>query len=82
MTTARARDDSPRSVTAARRQAPPSGGDGRELLPWWAAVLPVLAFALLLSLLIGGGDANAAAPQPWADVLAVVLERFEQALLG
>ncbi|MFC4497226.1 hypothetical protein ACFPA8_24145 [Streptomyces ovatisporus] len=82
MTTARARDDCSPGVTAARRQAPPPDRSGRSLLPWWAAVLPVLAFALLLSLLLGGGDANAAAHQPGTEFLAAILERVAQALLG
>jgi hypothetical protein len=54
-------------------------------LPWWAAALPVLAFALLLSLLLGGTGASAAQQQAesaGAEVVAAVLERVAQALLG
>ncbi|MFE9340408.1 hypothetical protein [Streptomyces sp. NPDC007063] len=29
-------------------------------LPWWGALLPVVGFALLLVLLVGGGQADAA----------------------
>lgn len=82
MMTARARTDCSPDVTAARHRNPhPPPDAARTLLPWWAAVLPVLAFALLLGLLLGG-EANAVEQQAGADLLARILERVEQALLG
>ncbi|GAA2462230.1 hypothetical protein [Streptomyces macrosporus] len=36
------------------------GVDAR--LPWWAVTLPVIAFAVLLALTVGGGEAGAAEP--------------------
>ncbi|HEV7629255.1 MAG TPA: hypothetical protein VGO89_22405, partial [Streptomyces sp.] len=80
MMTARARTHASPGVTAARKHIPPVAGQTR--LPWWAAVLPVLAFAMLLGLLLGGGEASAAQQQAaGGDLLAQILERVEQALL-
>jgi hypothetical protein len=81
------------AVAALRSHAPPSaptshsgaGGapaSGQTRLPWWAAVLPVLAFAVLLALLLGGGEASAAEQQSGSRVVAEILERVAQALLG
>ncbi|MBQ0865069.1 hypothetical protein ACH4RA_16660 [Streptomyces smyrnaeus] len=42
-------------------------------LPWWALLLPVLGFVLLLVLLVGGGQADAAqraADSPLLSLLA------------
>lgn len=80
MRTARARTHASPGVTSAREHVPPVAGQTR--LPWWAAVLPVLAFAVLLALLLGGGEAAAAEQQAGGEVLAAILERVEQALLG
>ncbi|GAA2990247.1 hypothetical protein [Streptomyces fulvorobeus] len=39
--------------------------DGVEIrLPWWAVVLPALAFAALLLLIAGPGEARAATGDP------------------
>lgn len=38
----------------------PAAGGADARLPWWAAVLPVIAFAALLALLVGAGGAEAA----------------------
>ncbi|MFH0244978.1 hypothetical protein ACGRHY_21720 [Streptomyces sp. HK10] len=38
----------------------PAAGGTDARLPWWAAALPVIAFAALLSLLAGAGEADAA----------------------
>jgi hypothetical protein len=46
-------------------------------LPWWALALPVLAFALLLALLTGGGEARAAGGEP---AVGRILERIQQTL--
>ncbi|OEU88731.1 hypothetical protein DB35_19635 [Streptomyces abyssalis] len=65
-----------------RQHSPP--GAGRTRLPWWGAALPVLAFTLLLALLLGGSEAGAAqqAESPAGEVIAAVLERVANALLG
>jgi hypothetical protein len=84
MTTARARSHrSAPQAPSVRQHSPPASG--RTQLPWWAAVLPVLAFALLLALLLGGSEAGAAQQQPegaGGALIAAVLERVAQALLG
>jgi hypothetical protein len=56
---------------------------GRRRLPWWAAVLPVLVFALLLTPLLGDSGADAAQPSGNAvgEMLAAVLEQIAYALL-
>ena len=51
---------------------PTAGGAGTRL-PWWALALPVAAFAVLLTLLVGGGEAVAAGPP---EHLIRVLERI------
>lgn len=80
MTTART---SSRPPEPAARRHPPRGRVGTRL-PWWAAVLPVLAFALLLALLLGGPEAGAAEPAGSAggEFLMAVLERVAHALRG
>jgi hypothetical protein len=90
MTTARTHTRPSPGVAALRSHAPPpapsgAGGaltSGQTRLPWWAAVLPVLAFAVLLALLLGGGEASAAEQQSGSHVVAEILERVAQALLG
>ncbi|HEX5567265.1 MAG TPA: hypothetical protein VFY14_10160 [Streptomyces sp.] len=52
------------------------GADTR--LPWWGVALPVTAFAVLLVLLVGGGEASAAAEPPQYPVR--LLERVLQVL--
>lgn len=85
MTTARARSHrSASQAPSVRQHSPPAAG--RTQLPWWAAVLPVPAFAVLLALLLGGGEAGAAAQQPTGGaggaLLVSLLERVAQSLLG
>lgn len=83
MTTARARSNrTARPAPPVRRHSPPV--PGRNRLSWWAAALPAAAFALLLTLLLGGSGASAAQQQadPGGEVIAAVLERVAQALLG
>ncbi|SCK21989.1 hypothetical protein [Streptomyces sp. WMMB 322] len=81
MTTARARSHrSASQAPSVRQHSPPPAR--RTRLPWWAPVLPVLAFALLLALLLGGGEADAAQQQPGGELIAAVLERVAQVLLG
>jgi hypothetical protein len=83
MTTTRARSQRPASASASARRRLPHG-PGRARLPWWAAAMPVLAFVLLLSLLLGS-EADAAQQQAGdygGAVVVAVLERVAQALLG
>jgi hypothetical protein len=47
----------------------PASGSVQTRLPWWAVVLPALAFAALLALL-SGGTADASAAEPATDLLA------------
>lgn len=79
--TARSRTGRPPDAPL-RPHRPAPAPAAQDVLPWWAVVLPVLGFALLLSLLLGGNEAGAAAHHPGAEFLAVVWERLEQALLG
>jgi hypothetical protein len=83
MTTARARTRRSPARAARQHSSPGSApGSPQTRLPWWAAALPVLAFAVLLGLMLGGPEANAAQQQAGGAVLASVLERLAQALLG
>ncbi|MGW7052094.1 hypothetical protein [Streptomyces sp. NPDC054887] len=45
------------------RTHPPAPGIGTRL-PWWAVALPMLAFAVLLLLIAGPGEAQAAPGDP------------------
>ncbi|MER5492705.1 hypothetical protein ACSMX9_04310 [Streptomyces sp. LE64] len=56
-----------------------SEGAGRTglRLPWWAVALPVLAFALLLTLLLNPAEAHAATAEP---SLGPLLERARHLL--
>ncbi|MGX1884143.1 hypothetical protein [Streptomyces sp. NPDC055287] len=54
---------------------PASGIDIR--LPWWAVALPALAFAVLLLLIVGPGEAQAATGDP---AVAHLVERIQQTL--
>ncbi|AEN09156.1 MULTISPECIES: hypothetical protein [unclassified Streptomyces] len=51
-----------RTQTRTRRAAPDDAVEAR--LPWWAVVLPALAFAALLLLIAGPGQAEAATGDP------------------
>ena len=42
----------------------PASGTVEVRLPWWAVVLPSLAFAALLLLIVGPGRAHAATGDP------------------
>jgi hypothetical protein len=87
MNTTRARSRGAASASSAssapaHRRLP--HGPVRARLPWWAAAMPVLAFVLLLSLLLGS-EADAAQQQAGdygGAVVVAVLERVAQALLG
>ena len=70
-----------RASSATDRHRTATGAQTR--LPWWAVALPVLAFAVLLILLVGGGRADAADQQgPAHRPVAHVLDGFEQVLAG
>ncbi|MFE9395788.1 hypothetical protein [Streptomyces flavidovirens] len=58
-----------------RTSPPASGIDTR--LPWWALALPALAFAVLLLLIAGPGEAHAAPGDP---AVAHFVERIQQTL--
>ncbi|MEE1770381.1 hypothetical protein PUR34_20150 [Streptomyces sp. JV185] len=42
----------------------PATGGVEVRLPWWAVALPALAFAALLLLIVGTGEAHAATTDP------------------
>ncbi|MFD1832992.1 MULTISPECIES: hypothetical protein [Streptomyces] len=65
-----------RSPRSARRAA---GGGADARLPWWAVALPAVVFAVLLSLLVGGGEAQAAGSPHH---LGRLLEYLRQLLSG
>ncbi|MFE3764996.1 hypothetical protein ACFXPI_24920 [Streptomyces sp. NPDC059104] len=50
------------SLPAARRRRPAAHAGSGTRLHWWALALPALAFGLLLLLLAGSGEAQAATP--------------------
>ncbi|OEJ38392.1 hypothetical protein AR457_26865 [Streptomyces agglomeratus] len=54
---------------------PASGIDTR--LPWWGVALPALAFAVLLLMIAGPGEAHAATGDPG---LAQLVARIQQVL--
>lgn len=58
------------------RSRPPGTQETR--LPWWAVVLPALAFCALLALIVTGGDGDTA--QRGSEQLARFLERLQQTL--
>ncbi|MBT2504312.1 hypothetical protein J7I98_00100 [Streptomyces sp. ISL-98] len=62
-----------RAHTRSNPQA--SGVDIR--LPWWGVALPTLAFAVLLLLIAGPGEAHAVSGDP---TVAHLVERIQQTL--
>ncbi|MGW6745161.1 hypothetical protein ACWGDX_31255 [Streptomyces sp. NPDC055025] len=48
-------------------------------LPWWSVALPAVAFAALLLLMTGSGQARAAAADPG---VGRILEQIHQTLVG
>ncbi|MFE9683910.1 hypothetical protein ACFYXC_22175 [Streptomyces sp. NPDC002701] len=63
---------------SAPTHTPPHPATGRGVearLPWWALVLPALAFAALLLLILNPADAHAAGADP---VVGDLLERIQQ----
>ncbi|MER5848868.1 hypothetical protein ABT126_17885 [Streptomyces sp. NPDC002012] len=46
------------------RSTHPATGSVEVRLPWWAIALPAIGFAALLLLIVGSGEAHAAATDP------------------
>ncbi|NGO70262.1 hypothetical protein [Streptomyces boncukensis] len=59
--------------TARARQATPVSGV-QTRLPWWGIALPVAAFVVLLVLLVGGGEADAAEPSGGRALFAALVQ--------
>lgn len=51
-------------MSAGTHSPHPAARAAQTRLPWWAVVLPAVAFAVLLTLITGGQDAHAAAGAP------------------
>lgn len=60
------------SAPAHTRLTAPSAGGADARLPWWAIALPSVAFAALLLMIVGSGEAHAATADP---TLGRLLER-------
>ncbi|MDX3312665.1 hypothetical protein ACWGH3_34080 [Streptomyces sp. NPDC054884] len=60
------------------RPHPAASGGAGHLLPWWALVLPTLAFISLLVLILNPADAQAAGGDP---AITHLVERVQQ-LIG
>lgn len=69
----------PARTASLSRTRPAVSADVGQRLPWWAIVLPALAFAALLLLIVTPGDAQAAASAEPA--LSRFFEHLQQALL-
>ncbi|MFH8476172.1 hypothetical protein [Streptomyces sp. NPDC018000] len=46
------------------RSTHPATGGAEVRLPWWAVALPAIAFAALLLMIVGTGEAQAATTDP------------------
>ncbi|GEK03484.1 hypothetical protein ACWDU8_20440 [Streptomyces sp. NPDC003388] len=62
--------------THTRTHTGPAGGVDIRL-PWWALLLPALAFAVLLALILNPSEAHAASGDP---AVAQLLERAQRLL--
>ncbi len=60
------------------RPHPARTGGAATRLPWWALVLPAIAFAALLTLVLNPADAHAESGDP---SITHVFERMQQAVL-
>ncbi|WP_455355780.1 hypothetical protein [Streptomyces sp. SYSU K217416] len=65
------------SARTQTRSIAPARGGVEARLPWWAVLLPAIAFAVLLLLIVGPGEAHAAGGEPG---VAELLERIQQTL--
>ncbi|MET9561118.1 MULTISPECIES: hypothetical protein [Streptomyces] len=66
---------------SAPTHTPPHPATGRGVdtrLPWWALLLPALAFAALLLLILNPADAHAAGTDP---AVGSLFERIQQLVL-
>ncbi|MFF2408375.1 hypothetical protein [Streptomyces sp. NPDC058092] len=61
------------------RSTHPATGSVEVRLPWWAVALPAIAFAALLLMIVGSGDAHAATADP---ALGRLLERIVVLMTG
>ncbi|MFE7359077.1 hypothetical protein ACFU8Q_39840 [Streptomyces sp. NPDC057543] len=61
------------------RSTHPATGSVEVRLPWWAVALPAIAFAALLLMIVGSGDAHAATADP---ALSRLLERIVALITG
>ncbi|MET9498986.1 hypothetical protein [Streptomyces sp. NPDC006552] len=61
------------------RTHPSAAGRAETRLPWWALLLPAVAFAALLLLILNPADAQAPAGDP---TLAHLAERLKELVLG
>lgn len=61
------------------RSTHPATGSVEVRLPWWAVALPAIAFAALLLMIVGSGDAHAATADP---ALGRLLERIVALITG
>ncbi|MER5184222.1 hypothetical protein ABT009_38825 [Streptomyces sp. NPDC002896] len=66
------------AVPAHTRPHPVRTGGAAPRLPWWALLLPAIAFAALLMLVLNPADAQAASGDP---SITHVFERMQQAVL-
>ncbi|MFF2849131.1 hypothetical protein ACFVT5_22810 [Streptomyces sp. NPDC058001] len=64
--------------THTRPHPAPTGGGVEIRLPWWALVLPAIAFVILLTLILNPSDAHAATSDPGVGRL---LERAQDLVL-
>jgi hypothetical protein len=69
------------SAHAHTRSHSQAAGSVDTRLPWWALALPMLAFAVLLLVIAGPGQAQAAAGDPAGDpAVGQLFERVQQTL--
>ncbi|MGW7412440.1 hypothetical protein [Streptomyces sp. NPDC054863] len=66
-------------MSAPMHTARPTASTGKRL-PWWSVTLPIAAFAVLLVLMTGSGQAHAVGVASEAPGIAYLLERVLDAL--
>ncbi|MEV8526881.1 MULTISPECIES: hypothetical protein [unclassified Streptomyces] len=59
------------------RPSHPAAGGVDFRLPWWAVVLPAIAFGVLLTLIIGSGDTQAVSGD---GTISHLVDRVQQSL--